>query len=140
MRQIFLSIFLAFFALGANAAVPQKLTEKNILETVKKTPNLRAYYSKDARGRKVLVVTNKEGITPLPPRKVEQPRPQRRVSSTSSPVAPVGRQQLNPQRRSTQSGIPYPKRNPHRVINPYKPVNPYRDPTALPTGPPPDSN
>jgi hypothetical protein len=139
MKKIFLSIVLILFAVTVSySASEPKLSAKSILETVKKNPNLRAYYSKDERGRKILVVTNKEGVKPLPARKVEQPR--RTISRTSSRVVPVRGQQLTSRSRSIQNGIPAPNRNPHRVINPYKPVNPYKDPTALPTGPPPDSD
>src|SRR4029078_5408730 len=60
MRNLVFILFalISCLAFWSEAATP-RFTQKSVLETVKKNPHLRAYYSKDEKGRKVLVVTNR---------------------------------------------------------------------------------
>ena len=142
MRNLVFILFavVASIALCSEAASP-RLTEKSVLETVKKNPHLRAYYSKDKKGNKVLVVTNRSGDrnkkTPRTATVVPASRSKSVEALTRSPI----RQEPQLNRRSIQKGIPIvPNRNPQRPINPNKPVNPFKDPTAIPTTPTPDSD
>jgi hypothetical protein len=141
MRNIVFILFalIVSIALGSEAASP-RLTENSVLETVKKNPHLRAYYSKDKKGNNVLVVTNKSGRRNKRTQRATAVVPASRSKSIETLTrTPIRREpQLN--RRPSQTGIPIvPNRNPQRPINPYKRVNPFKDPTAIPTGPPPDS-
>ena len=142
MRNLIFVLFavIASIALGSEAASP-RITEKSVLETVKKNPHLRAYYSKDKKGNKVLVITNRSASrdkrTPRTASVVQASRSKSVETLTRTPV----RQQPQLNRRSSKTGIPIvPNRNPQRPINPYKPVNPFKDPTAIPTTSSPDSN
>jgi hypothetical protein len=140
MRNLAFALFavIAFVAMGSEAASP-RITEKSVLETVKKNPHLRAYYSKDNNGNKVLVVTNRStGRNKRLARPAVIPAPRARSVETLTRT-PIQQRQLN--RRPSQKGIPIvPNRNPQRPINPYKRGNPFKDPTAIPTTPLPDSN
>jgi hypothetical protein len=138
MRRTVLMLFAVILWAGfsetqADTARPRKITEKSILQAVKKMPHLATYYSKDERGRRVLVVTNKEGKRSTGAARSERPAALRQTQ------IPSRTRQQNVNRKTSQRGIPYPNRNPHRVINPNKSVNPFRDPTAIPNAPPPDS-
>jgi hypothetical protein len=142
MRNLVFVLFavIASIAMGSEAASP-RLTEKSALETVKKNPHLRAYYSKDKKGNKVLVITNRSAsgdkITPGTAPVVPAARSKSVETLTRTPV----RQQPQLNRRSSKTGIPIvPNRNPQRPINPYKPLNPFKDPTAIPTTSSPDSD
>jgi hypothetical protein len=138
MRRTLFMLFAVILWAGfsetqAASARPRKITEKSILQVVKKTPHLVTYYSKDERGRRILVVTNKDGRPSTSAAKSERTAVLRQKQIPSR-----GRQQ-NVNRQTSKRGIPYPKRNPHRVINPNRSVNPFRDPTAVPNTPSPDS-
>ena len=126
-------LWAGFSGTQADTARPRKITEESILQAVKKMPHLVTYYSKDERGRRILVVTNKDGRRSTSAARSEGTTALRQIQIPSR-----GRQQ-NVNRQTSQRGIPYPKRNPHRVINPNRPVNPFRDPTAIPNAPSPDS-
>lgn len=133
MITLFVAIFLSVAISVQADSAPRKLTEKRILQTAKKMPHLVAYYSKDERGRKILVVRNKDGKRADKVRRVE-----RTSIARKTPSSRIGLQQAV-SRQIPKRGIPYPNRNPQRVINPNKPVNPFRDPTAIPITPRPDS-
>ena len=142
MRNLVFVLFvvIASIALGSEAASP-RITEKIVLETVKKNPDLRAYYSKDKKGNKVLVITNRSASgdkrTPRTAPVVPAARSKSVETLTRTPV----RHQPQLNRPSPKTGIPIvPNRNPQRPINPYKPVNPFKDPTAIPTTSSPDSD
>ena len=142
MRNVVFVLFavIASMAVGSEAAAP-RLTEKSVLETVKKNPHLKAYYSKDNNGRKVLVVTNKfvrgNKRTLRTPDVIPAARSKSVETLSRTPI----RQEPQLNRRPSPTGIPIvPNRNPQRPINPYKRVNPFKDPTAIPTTPSPDSD
>ena len=142
MRNIVFILFavIVSVALSSEAASP-RLTEKTVLETVKKNPHLKAYYSKDNKGHKVLVITNRSSRgnkkTPRTAAVVPASRTRSVETLTRTPI----RQQQQLNKRSPQSGIPIvPNRNPQRPINPNKPVNPFKDPTAIPSTSSPDSD
>jgi hypothetical protein len=142
MRNLVFVLFavIASIALSSEAASP-RLTEKSVLETVKKNPHLRAYYVKDKKGNKVLVVTNRSaGRNKRTPRNATVVPASRSRSVETLTRTPI-RQEPQLNRRSFQKGIPIvPNRNPQRPINPYKPVNPFKDPTAIPSTSLPDSD
>ena len=128
---------IASLALGSEAATP-RFTQKSVLETVKKNPHLRAYYSKDEKGRKVLVVTNRSaaGKKRIPRTAAAVPASRSKSIETLTRTPIRQEPQVNP---TSPKGIPIvPNRNPQRPINPYKTVNPFKDPTAIPSSP--DSN
>lgn len=142
MRNVIFVLFavIASIALSSEAASP-RLTEKSVLETVKKNPHLKAYYSQDKKGNKVLVVTNRStGRNKRTPRTAVVVPASRAKSVETLTRTPI-RQEPQINRRTYQKGIPIvPNRNPQRPINPYKPVNPFKDPTAIPTTSSPDSD
>ena len=142
MRNIVFILFTVIISmsLGSEAASP-RLSEKSVLETVKKNPHLRAYYMKDKNGNKVLVVTNRSGSRNKRTARTATVTPSYRSKSVETLSRIPVRQQPQLNRRPTKTGIPIvPNRNPQRPINPYQRVNPFKDPTAIPTTPPPDSN
>jgi hypothetical protein len=142
MRNIAFILFavIVSIALRTEAASP-RLTEKSVLETVKKNPHLKAYYSKDNKGHKVLVITNRVVRGNQRMARTAELAPASRTRSVEVLNRTLIRQQQQLNKRSSQSGIPIvPNRNPQRPINPYKRVNPFKDPTAIPTTSSPNSN
>jgi hypothetical protein len=142
MRNLIFVLFamIVSIAMSSEAASP-RLTEKSVLETVKKNPHLRAYYAKDKKGNKVLVVTNRSADRNKRTSRTATVVPASRSRSVETLTRTTIRQEPQLNKRSFQKGIPIvPNRNPQRPINPYKPVNPFKDPTAIPTTSSPDSD